>query len=138
MNAMNHSPLVSVLMPAYNCASFISAAIESVLAQTYSQFELLVIDDGSTDRTSQIVTTYADHDPRIRLMTREHHGLVQTLNFGLEQARGCYLARLDSDDISALHRLELQVSIILDDALAWPNGDFAGRKRREPPWCSSS
>ena len=109
---MTHAPLVSVLMPAYNCASFIDAAIQSVLAQTYSQFEVLVIDDGSTDRTSEIVTTYADHDPRIRLITRDHQGLVETLNYGLGQARGSYLARLDSDDISAPHRLEVQVSYL--------------------------
>lgn len=109
---MNHAPLVSVLMPAYNCASFIGAAIESVLAQTYPQFEVLVIDDGSTDRTSEIVSRFAYLDSRIRLITREHQGLVETLNYGLELARGSYLARLDSDDISAPHRLEVQVSYL--------------------------
>jgi len=103
-------------MPAYNCASFIGAAIESVLAQTFSQFELLVIDDGSTDRTSEIVSGYVDSDTRIRLISRDHQGIVETLNYGLEQARGCYLARLDSDDISSQHRLEVQKNFLE----AWP------------------
>lgn len=105
---MESEPLVSVLMPAYNSASFISAAIESILAQTYTNFELLIIDDGSTDSTLEIISKYASCDPRIRLFIREHYGLVNTLNFGLDQADGLYLARLDADDISVVHRLEIQ------------------------------
>jgi Glycosyl transferase family 2 len=112
MNIMTHKTLVSVLMPSYNCAPFIGAAIESVLAQTFSEFELLVIDDGSTDRTTEIVTRYADSDSRVRLIGRDHYGLVETLNYGLDLARGCYLARLDSDDITTPQRLEVQKNFL--------------------------
>lgn len=109
---MSAEPLVSVLMPAYNCAQFIGAAIESVLKQTFSGFELLVIDDGSADGTVEVVHGYALDDPRIRLIVREHLGLVDTLNFGLQQLQGCYLARLDADDQAFPQRLEKQLAIL--------------------------
>lgn len=106
---MGPEPLVSVLMPAYNCASFIGAAIESVLAQTYSNFELLVVEDGSTDGTTEVLHAKARRDPRLRLIFQEHGGLVPALNTGLQQARGRYLARLDADDLAYPQRLQAQV-----------------------------
>jgi glycosyltransferase involved in cell wall biosynthesis len=109
---MAAEPLVSVVMPAYNSASFISAAIESILVQTHPGFELLVIDDGSTDGTGAIVQNYARGEPRIRLIARDHLGLVNSLNFGLQQATGSYLARLDADDRAFPTRLEKQLACL--------------------------
>jgi hypothetical protein len=109
---MTAEPLVTVLMPAFNSASFIGAAIESVLAQTYPGFELLVIDDGSTDGAAEVVQGYAQRDPRIRFIGRDHQGLVDTLNFGLRRAQGSYLARLDADDLALPQRLEKQVACL--------------------------
>lgn len=103
-----HTPLVSVLIPAYNCEAYVIEAVSSMLSQTFSDFELLVIDDGSTDSTRKLLESM--HDPRIRLVTNESNiGLIGTLNRGLELAIGRYIARMDADDISAPERLEKQV-----------------------------
>lgn len=100
---------VAVLMPAYNAAKYIRTAIDSVLAQTFTDFELLIINDGSTDVTGDIIDSY--DDPRIRHVINPHNmGLIASLNRGLELAQGKYIARLDADDISLPHRLEEQVA----------------------------
>jgi glycosyltransferase involved in cell wall biosynthesis len=101
-------PRVTVLMPVYNGARFIREAIESVLAQTFGDFELLVLDDGSADGSAELVASY--RDPRIRLVWNEgHRGLVPTLNQGLALARGILIARQDADDRSHRRRLADQV-----------------------------
>jgi len=99
-------PRISVLMPVWNGAAFLAAAVDSVLAQTFTDFELLVIDDGSTDRTPEILGAYAD--PRLRVLRLEHAGIVVALNHGLAQARAEWVARLDADDLSEPQRLERQ------------------------------
>lgn len=104
------SPQVSVLMPVYNGERFIAEAIESVLAQTLAAFELIVVDDGSTDRTAEIVRSY--RDPRIVLLTREKIGLSAALNFGLAACRAPWVARLDSDDVMEPPRLERQLAFV--------------------------
>jgi glycosyltransferase involved in cell wall biosynthesis len=97
---------VTVLMPAFNAAGYIGAAIESVLSQTFAAFELLIIDDGSVDNTVEVVSNF--NDPRIKLVKSNHQGVAATLNLGLHQAQGSYIARFDADDICHPTRLEKQ------------------------------
>lgn len=104
-------PSVTVLMPVYNAESYVVAAIDSILAQTYRDFEFLIIDDGSTDQSAQIIRSY--DDSRIRYYpNKSNQGLVRTLNKGLDLAQGKYIARMDADDISLPHRLEKQVAFM--------------------------
>lgn len=104
------NPRVSVLMPAYNAEKYIGAAIESILNQTFTDFELIIVNDGSTDNTTNIIHEYEQHDNRIRFINnRINSGLVAVLNQGLDLCRGEYIARMDSDDIARKNRLELQV-----------------------------
>jgi glycosyltransferase involved in cell wall biosynthesis len=98
---------ITVLVPVYNGEPYVGEAIGSILAQTLYEYELLIIDDGSTDRTTEIVRSF--RDKRIRLVRNgENRGLIATLNHGVEIARGKYIARMDSDDISHPERLEKQ------------------------------
>lgn len=100
-------PSVTVLMPAYNAARYIREAIESVLAQTYTRFEFLIINDGSTDDTEAIIRSY--DDPRIRLYNQENQGVIGALNRGLILAEGEYIARFDADDVCYPERLSVQL-----------------------------
>lgn len=98
---------VTVLMPVYNGAEFIREAIESVLKQTFTAFELLIIDDGSVDNSTEIIQSY--DDPRIQLiLNKKNIGLVNTLNKGIKLARGSFIARIDQDDICNYGRLKKQ------------------------------
>lgn len=100
------SPAISVLMPVWNGAEYLREAIDSILNQTFSNFEFIVIDDGSTDSTPSILDSYKD--PRLKVFRQEHAGIVSTLNFGVTQAQGDWIARQDADDVSHPRRLELQ------------------------------
>ena len=102
--------LVTVLMPVYNAEKYIGEAIQSVLNQSYSHFELLIINDGSTDNTRNIIQSYTD--PRIRLIEQESRGISYALNAGLHAAKGLYIARFDADDICLPLRLAMQVSFL--------------------------
>lgn len=105
------SPTITVLMPVFNAEKYIGQAIESILGQTFQDFELVIIDDGSTDHSAEKVTAYDDH--RIRFFKNERNlGLVYTLNRGIEISRGHYIARMDADDISLPDRLSLQVQFL--------------------------
>ncbi len=104
---MLHPPQVTVLMPAYNAGSYIKEAIDSVLQQTFTDFELLIINDGSEDDSLTIICSYSDS--RIRLISRENKGLIKSLNEGLEASQGMYIARMDADDICLSQRLEEQM-----------------------------
>jgi glycosyltransferase involved in cell wall biosynthesis len=107
----NLTPKISVLMPVYNAGPYLAEAIDSILAQTFSDFEFLIIDDGSTDGSGEIVQSY--DDPRIRYLRNERNlGLVDTLNRGIELARGPYIARMDADDISLPERFERQIDFM--------------------------
>ena len=99
---------VSVLLPVYNCPRYVGAAIESILAQSFGDFEFLVIDDGSTDETPYVLDQYSD--ARIRRIRHENKGLAGTLNVGIGLARGKYIARQDQDDLSLPDRLAKQVA----------------------------
>lgn len=101
-----NTPLVTVLLPVYNGEHFLPYSIESVLSQTLMDFELLIINDGSTDKTLEIIKTY--EDPRIRIINQKNLGLARTLHNGVLQAKGIYIARMDADDISLPNRLSIQ------------------------------
>ena len=102
--------LVSVIMPAYNASAYIEAAIRSVMAQTHTRWELLVIDDCSTDDTCAVVERLAAEDDRIRLIRNPHNsGVAATRNRGLELCEGAYVAFLDSDDVWHPNKLERQI-----------------------------
>ena len=105
------TPAVSVVLPLYNAAAFLREAIDSVLAQTFTDFELIIINDGSTDSSERIVRSYAD--PRIRFLHHDRNrGLVAVLNEGIERAKGRYIARMDADDIMLPGRLSKQEAFL--------------------------
>jgi glycosyltransferase involved in cell wall biosynthesis len=106
----NVAPAVSVVLPVYNAAAYLKEAINSMLAQTFTSFELILLNDGSTDDCAEIVARYAEKDPRIKTITHtQNKGLIATLNEGFSLAQGRYIARMDADDISFPQRLERQV-----------------------------
>ena len=111
-------PLVSVVIPAFNAAAFLEAALRSVRAQTVTATEIIVIDDGSTDATLEVARAQARQDARIRIVSRENRGLVASLNEGIAQAEGEWVARMDADDICLPRRFEQQ--------LAWAAKNGAG------------
>lgn len=98
-------PKISVLLPTYNCAHLIEEAITSVLNQSFYDFELLIIDDGSKDHTAEIVSKFLD-DQRVTYHYKENTGLGNTLNYGINLAKGAYIIRMDADDISVPTRFE--------------------------------
>lgn len=104
-------PRISVVMPAFNAAAYIDDAIQSILAQTYHDFEFIIIDDGSTDATRAIINTYTD--ARLLVLAHEtQQGIVQSLNYGIQAASGEYIARMDADDISLSERFAKQVAFL--------------------------
>lgn len=105
-------PSVSVLMPVRNEARFLPAALESIRRQTLHDWELVAVDDGSTDSTPAILQAASDSDPRVRILRTTRNGLVPALNAGLEACRSSLVARMDADDVSHPRRLELQHSLI--------------------------
>lgn len=109
---MTAAPTVSVVVPVYNTERYVADTIGSILKQTFTDFELIVIDDGSTDRSPEILRELAAADSRIRLTLRENRGIVSTRNDLLELCRGRYMAVNDSDDLSMPDRLEKQVAYL--------------------------
>ena len=106
-------PLVSVILPTYNRASFLPKAIDSILAQTYKNIELIIINDGSTDNTSQILNQYAKKDKRIRVLDNiTNKQITYSRNRGLNEAQGKYIAWIDDDDIAEKNKIEEQVSFM--------------------------
>ena len=109
--ANTSSPLVSIIMPAYNAALYITSAIESILNQTYQHFEFIIFDDYSTDNTITIIESFTDK--RIILIKKNKNtGYTNSLIMGIKMAKGKYIARMDSDDISVLNRIEKQVDFL--------------------------
>lgn len=107
------APIVSVIMAAYNAEKHISASIESIINQTFNNFELLVINDGSTDNTQSIVKEYCKKDSRIILLNNDKNlFVIKSRNKGIEKAKGKYIAILDSDDLALPNRLEYQVKYL--------------------------
>jgi len=111
---LNDTPLVTVLMPVYNGERYLREAIDSILNQTYSNFEFLIINDGSTDLSEDIIFSY--NDLRIIYVKNEFNiQLIETLNKGLNIAKGEFIARMDADDISYSNRLEKQVHFLMNN-----------------------
>ena len=104
--------LISVILPVYNGAPYLDEAIVSILKQTHDNFELIVINDGSTDKSLEILEKYAIQDSRIIIINRQNKGLVYSLNEGILKAKGKYIARMDADDVSDISRLESQIEYI--------------------------
>lgn len=104
-------PLVTVILPIYNCELFVKDAIQSILDQTYTNFELLIIDDCSTDNTLTIASSF--DDIRIRIIKKvQNTGYTESLNLGISEAKGIYIARMDGDDVSLPQRFEKQVDFM--------------------------
>ncbi len=101
---------ISVLMPAYNCSKYIESSIRSILKQSFKNFELLIINDGSTDNTENIIKKIQDN--RIRYYFTEHQGTSAALNYGAVLCRYEWIARIDSDDLNTVNRLERQIKYI--------------------------
>ena len=104
------NPKVTVLMPAYNAGRFIGEAIESILAQSFTDYELLIVNDGSTDDTLEVIGSF--NDERIVLINQENAGVASALNTGLSHSKAPYIARFDADDICYHHRLKVQFDFI--------------------------
>ena len=107
-------PQLSVVMPVFNAARYLSDAVESILSQTFSDFEFLIFDDGSTDQSLEILYRYAAIDERLRIVQGQHKGYAHWLNQGIRTARGEFVARMDADDISLPERLLEQVEYMQD------------------------
>jgi glycosyltransferase involved in cell wall biosynthesis len=117
--------LLTVLMPAYNGEKYIGEAIESILRQTYNDFEFIIVNDGSTDRTEEVIRSYKD--PRIVLINQQNGGVSAALNTGLKAARGKYIARFDADDVCYDFRLTQQIEFMEshpDYVLAGSDADY--------------
>lgn len=133
------SPAITVAMSVYNGAAFLAEAIESVLAQSFTDFEFLILDDGSQDATASIAASYARADPRIRLIARENRGLIASLNELFAAARAPLVARFDADDICAPNRFARQIAFLAahpDHGLVGcdtPYIDAAGAPAANPP-----
>ncbi|NQY14692.1 MAG: glycosyltransferase family 2 protein [Henriciella sp.] len=102
-----NTPMISIVMPVYNTAKYVEAAIESVLAQTFVDFELLIIDDAGSDNSIELCRAYSD--PRIRIISQANRGLAGARNTGIRHARGQYIALLDSDDLWEPEKLERHI-----------------------------
>lgn len=112
----NAAPFVSVLMSCYNASRWLEESIQSVLNQSYGDFEFIIVDDGSEDDTLSIVRRYASKDDRIVVIAKTNTGLADSLNVGIKRARGEWIARLDADDVCEPARLEKQVQAALNNS----------------------
>ncbi len=111
------TPLISVLLPVRDAGAFLDQCMASIGRQTLEDFEVVAVDDGSTDGSAEVLDEWAAGDPRVRVVHREQEGLVATLNAGLELCRAPFVARMDADDISHPRRFELQIAEMED--LPW-------------------
>lgn len=124
---------ITVLMPLYNCSKYVEASVRSILQQSFREFEFLIIDDGSTDNSAELVSTF--NDSRIILHKKHHTGLADTLNTGLKMAHGKWIARIDADDIAVKDRLRFQTGFINKnqdvDVIAGSSVYFSGNGKVE-------
>lgn len=130
---MESVPQISVILCVYNGEASLAEAIRSILAQTFRDFELIVIDDGSSDRSHSIASAFAKEDARVRVFHQTNQGLTKSLNLGLKMARGKYIARQDADDFSLPQRLQDSHRQIGQDGLllsAWINRQ--GERKKVP------
>lgn len=106
------NPKISCILPVYNCKPYLKEAIESILNQTLRSFELVIVDDGSADGSSEIIDWFAAQDNRVKVVRQKNQGIVAALNNGIKHATGKYLARMDGDDISLPDRFEFQFNYL--------------------------
>lgn len=106
------TPTISVILPVYNASLYLQAAVSSILNQSFSDFEFLIFDDGSTDKTLQMLKKFASEDTRVKIFSRENKGLIATLNELIDNSLGRYIARMDADDISLPDRFFKQVMFL--------------------------
>jgi glycosyltransferase involved in cell wall biosynthesis len=104
-------PPISVVLPAFNAATTVARAVDSIRRQTWTDWELIVVDDGSKDGTGPIVRALASREPRVRVVTTAHRGIATALNTGVDEARGQFIARMDADDEAHAERLGQQLSL---------------------------
>jgi glycosyltransferase involved in cell wall biosynthesis len=142
MNTEPRTPAASVLLPVYNAEKYLAAAIESVLAQDFTDFELLLLNDGSTDRSAAILERFAARDARCKIHAWPNRGLIATLNAGLQLSTADILFRMDADDVCRPHRFSRQMSymqghpecvavgsrVMFIDADGWPIAEFFGNE----------
>jgi len=107
-------PEISVIMPVYNAEQFILEAVNSILSQSFTNFEFIIIDDGSTDRSAELIESFVDD--RIRLFKSAKKGIVHQLNIGIKKSEASFIARMDADDISENRRLEKQYNFLLENS----------------------
>lgn len=113
MKNTSNNPLVSVIMPVYNVKKYIEVAMESILAQSYRNFEFIIIDDSSTDSTGKIIKNFQGKDKRIKIISSSKNlGVTKSLNKGIIEAEGKYIIRMDADDWAYPKRFELQVDLM--------------------------
>ncbi|WDF47306.1 glycosyltransferase [Chryseobacterium sp. KACC 21268] len=113
------NPKISVVMSVYNGDNFVAQSVQAILDQTFQDFEFIIIDDASTDKTWEILNQFSEKDARLRLFRNEQNigpaGFIRNLNFGCKQAKGKYIARIDHDDISRKDRFQLQYDFLEDN-----------------------
>lgn len=107
-----NNPPITVLMSVYNDEDYLSESISSILSQSFKKFEFIIINDGSTDKTNEILEAFRKKDRRIKLIKQENIGLTKSLNRGIKFANGDFIARQDADDVSSSQRLEKQYSLM--------------------------
>ena len=137
INSYSNEPPVSVLLPVYNGGSFVQTTIDSILKQSFVNFELIILNDGSTDSTKEILDNLTDR--RVKVVHKNNEGLGATLNKGLQMARGEYIARIDADDLAHPDRLRMQVEFLQENPdisvvgtatkVIYPDGDEEVRRR---------
>lgn len=121
--------LVSCIVPSYNRAHLLKEAIESTLCQTYPNWEMIIVDDGSTDDTAEMVATYQEKDPRIKYYLNKEKGVSSARNLGIKMAQGNYIAFLDDDDLNLPHRFESQLKAMLKSGSGFLVSGYQGRDR---------
>lgn len=124
-------PEVSIIIPAYNAGRWLTDAVNSVLAQTFTDWELIVVNDGSTDGTRKVLTTF--HDPRIQVLDQANAGVSAARNAGIAAARGNYIGFLDADDAMSQENLRQKVALLRKTGVDWVFGDMALCSERLEP-----
>lgn len=121
---MSSTPEISVLLPVYNCENYVRDAVESILSQTFADFELILVNDGSTDGSGKILHELAVSDPRIVMIEKANGGIVSALNDGIKHTHAPLIARMDADDVSAPERLAMQIERMKSEPALGVLGSF--------------
>ena len=112
MSAALSNPNVSVVIPCFNAEATVAQALQSISEQRFESLEIIIVDDGSSDSTPQIIQTHAANDPRIRVISRVHEGIIASLNAGINASTAPYIARMDADDYAYPNRIAKQAAYL--------------------------